>query len=801
LSQKTLQPFLFKDYENIFANEPLYYTTFPSQWWDVIEKDILNYQLPFKPKTIAKRLSSLFPEIVFVQEGNFGKNQPWIVATSPVPSKAIVTICMSFLLGRNYISNKSNLSYEISLDWKKVNFDELSVNEYQLIPALIAKKFVQAYSNSFFRYKLTGTDLPFFNVFNGNGYEIVSAPYSLDNNKDKFSYVLKVDLITRGLENKKLLKITPGSRRYYQREAKKPVFDVRYGESGSLYVSQNHVFGVTKNQAYSKFLFERKNGVLQLKGYEKSVLHDLFPSIPDVEHIFKESKRFLNEGSFLIGYSNRLFEKGTIVKQGISVQERNTLIQLIEDVFPSISKISKLEEVRVASKPIKSDYRFLNTSGNLEVKLGMFVPEYTKESAINEWETKGYIVKRNGDIYINSIPETRLTIFQYGSELIREIPVLEGEALETAKKRYRNDFSSYISDKKNIDGAFIEIEPFHMIDGTKEKDPKQIIREVFRKKKIVSQFIHPEEDKGSYNSRLNNAFLDLLTDIGFSDPNLEESLFTKRVIANFSIIRKNSREFLPVLSKIESGELLFKTPFSNRWMRINDYLTTSYVADCFYKNNQGIPLKKWLESELIGLLLDVNQKKDIILMVDTTVRNGWFSEFKNENIRLMENPFSNFSIDEWNRLKVIRYNLTKDVPNYYISKNKDDDGNNHATGLFRDNQGIYYAVGSKAPAMRKINKNATRLETNQILFAKQQSIEIIPLTFVDETEQNELAYIVHKLRSLALTYDASLRFPINAHLSMGLRKYFPNESYDNGEADDFDETIIIDESGQLGFEF
>jgi hypothetical protein len=801
LSQKTLQPFLFKGYQDILKDEPLYITSFPKQWWNVIEKDISDYRFPFKPKTIAKRLSSLFPEIVFIQESKFGEDQPWIIATDPIPTKAIVSVCMPFLMEKNGISNKNDLSYEISLEWRIVSFEELDVNEYQIIPALFAKKFVQVYSDSLLKNQLTGSELQFFTVYSGSGYEVVSVPYSIDDNRDKFSYVIKIELITRGLENTKLLKITPGSRRYYQREAKNPVYDVRYGETGSIYVSHNHIYGVKKNKAYSKFFFERKKGKLQLKDVERSVLHDLFPAIPEVEEIFKESKKYIKDGTFLIGYSNRLFEKGTSSKQGISVQERNSLIQLILDLFPSINVISKHRHVNVNRKSPKLDYLFLNTLGKKEIRIGMFVPEQTMDVTLKVWESNNYIFNEGGDFYLNSNPRIKLTMIQYGSEIIKEISVNDGETIETAKKRYKNEFSSYIFDKRSIDGAFIEIEAYHLEEGSKEKDPKEIIRESFRQKKIVTQFIHPENEKGSYSSRLNSAFLDLLTDIGFSDPHLQNSLITKRAIVSFSMIRRSYKEFLPVLTKIEHGQILFKTPLSNEWLRTNEYLTSTYGSDCFFNKTQGKQLKKWLESELIGLLNDVEKSRDIILMVDANVRNGWLPEFKNENIKLNEQPFGQFAIHELNRLKVVRFNLTNDVPNYYISKNLDDDGNNHATGLFRDEQGIYYAVGEKTPAMRTINKNATRLESKQTLFAKQQAVEIIPLTFSDEDEQNEIAFIVHNMRSLSLTYISFLRYPINAHLAVGLRKYFPRESDYYGELDDFDDTITIEENGQLGFGF
>lgn len=800
-----MKPFLYHGFEQAFETEEVYTASFPAQWWRIIEEEKKDFILPFKSKLLAKRLFSIFPEIIMIQSAGNKLSQgfPWIISKEPINDKAILVVVLTCIKYSN-LKNRDQLELTAKLNWSKNSLRDLQEPDYfQLYPALIAHQFSAVPRRIMGIKALENRNIKFSPVSSGQGFEAVSEPISLGNESDKFSYVIKFELITRGLENRTLIKITPGSRRYYQRPGKNPIFDVKKGFKSSIYISHNHLLSVSNSnlKSFGKFYFYKKGNQLVWEDSSGDIIKELYPDFLSLEELLQNASELMNNNEVLIGYSDKAFTNGTRVKPGISVQERNGLIRAIRETFPDLIQVDDHFEIRLPRRVKgKRTYKFLNLNQTNELAFHFYGSNHLFEEALLKWQDEGYVQDDNGKTILNSEPKMQINFFNHGNEMIHELPIVEGEKSK-AIKEYKNEMQKHLPKvEKNVSAtAFIEIEPYHEMENS-QKDSKATLRAFLAEKGITSQFIHPIEDSSDYKSRINNAFLDLLTDSALSHIDFEEPMFKDHTILSLSLVKKNWKQFLPVFSKIKDGKILFR-PFGNsQWVDIQKYLTNNYSSASFIDQNKSSQLKRWMESTIIEELGHVDDDKNLYFVIDATLRRYWIKEISNQKLETIKNPFQEWNIFNIDRLKVIRINLTKDVPNYLIVNNNDD-GNNHATGLYKNENGIYYSVGEKTLGL-KVNKAASRIESQYHKpFGKQVAVEIIPVNYSNKAEQDLMAIIIHRLRHMALNFGPALRYPVMMHLADGVKKYFNNDFEYEDYAEDFDDALIDDdtEEDQLRF--
>lgn len=806
---KTLHPFLYKNFKEAFCEDEIYVCSFPPQWSEVIEKEKKEFVLPFQPRVLSNRLQSIFPEIIYIRNNKevLSKGEPWIISREKLSDRAVISVVLSCIKYSN-LKNFEELESFVEINWQKKSIADLEDNidyDYTIYPAAIAHDFCSKLREVKGIEALSNRKISFFTVRSGKVFEAVSEPLSLKPKSEKFSYVLRFELITRGGENEKLLKITPGARRYYQKKNKEAFKDVRSGCNNSIYISHNHLFTKSDSKSYGKFFFSKKGGELQWENNANKILSEFSSDIPPLSQLLQQSKEAMHENKeILIGYSDRGFFSGTNVKAGISVKERNCLVQAVIDTYPTLLQVNAHHLVKLPTRVMgKRDYKFIHSIKEEKINVHLYVEDNMFEILTNSLLKKNYIMENEGAYLLNSKPRIVIDFKNNGNDMIHELPPHNPKEKKAAIKVYKEEVKKYLPNrsKNALNTALIEIEPYHEEYGKENVDSKDALREFFLEKGILSQFIHPiSHNESNIQERCIKGFLDLLSDIGVAHIDLEEPMFNNNSILFFTLIQKNSKEFLPVLALVKEGCILYKTIEHKQWVSLPDILQKTYSR--LLNKGSSQQLMRWLESEIIGEINCLKESENLYFVLDAKLRNNqWVKEMANSRINIEENPFQNMNILNMDKLKVIRINQTGDIPNYYI--NNDDDGNNYATGLYKNEIGIYYSIGEKMPGLRRIKKDIRRIERSKSRpLGKQRALEIIPISFSNEEEQDYMAIIIHRLRHMALTLDAAIRYPVPMHLVQSVKKYIGVEEWALNEVDDFDDSFLeVGQDGQLGFDF
>src|SRR5690625_3367001 len=107
---------------------------------------------------------------------------------------------------------------------------------------------------------------------------------------------------------------------------------------------------------------------------------------------------------------------------------------------------------------------------------------------------------------------------------------------------------------------------------------------------------------------------------------------------------------------------------------------------------------------------------------------------------------------EKERVRVVRVNMTDEVPAYRINRGGNV-GYNFASGLFKGVVGLYYSISGKPSSLRRVAAGASKYKAPHIYIAQQQIVEFIPLGCSSEEERDEIAKYVHKLRRLIIAYE------------------------------------------------
>ncbi|WP_376769704.1 RNaseH domain-containing protein [Paenibacillus endophyticus] len=122
----------------------------------------------------------------------------------------------------------------------------------------------------------------------------------------------------------------------------------------------------------------------------------------------------------------------------------------------------------------------------------------------------------------------------------------------------------------------------------------------------------------------------------------------------------------------------------------------------------------------------------------------------------------------------IRINTSDEVPSYLF------DPIAYASGVFKDEGGIYYGVGRKMDTIQ-IKKTKTKYANPSEFFRQPKNTEYIPLGFTDERERDLAALLVQDLRDIGITFGTHTAQPYPFHMLRSLKKYMNQTAYTQWE--------------------
>lgn len=295
--------------------------------------------------------------------------------------------------------------------------------------------------------------------------------------------------------------------------------------------------------------------------------------------------------------------------------------------------------------------------------------------------------------------------------------------------------------------ALIEIDPWHESQEREESqlDPKPIIVSTFRELGYHTQCFHQEE-KGAYHNRLLKSLYDLMARTGITGHLAREMIpaWPSELIYFCSyLVKKGYRDsYLPVLMSFEKG--IIKTALPGQpWMDLSQ-------AILLLGNNDYVHRMMKLKREGIGLLIRSHVEPNSLI-----VSSGDYT----------------FEILQLQNYKIITYHVgDKKTPiAYKISKRtkKPSAGN-----ILFEHAGIYYSIGSR---FSKTSPFGIRDEVNE--FFRRRATFDLRFNGVENTEDRDnLAYAIHLMRHISLTFDPATNQPYPIHLLRYLQETIDAQS-------------------------
>ncbi|QCT01586.1 hypothetical protein E6C60_0865 [Paenibacillus algicola] len=817
---KKMQLFALEIDESLFYSESICYMNMPESWRNFINKERINggYKLSFKLKPLGVKLKSIFPEIISILSDNnmLIHNQPWLVSTKPIPESYVRQLTLGWLADVKGCSI-SELPPEVrdaDPDWVACNFDDIHgiIDHFQWIPGMAAIKFCEDPKFLDLGNELC-EELKFHHIiFNGKN-ECISNPLQKSNRHDPFSYIIRLDLKTRGGDaGRHLLTVSLGTRRYLSKEQiKDGKCFMRSGHACSVLVSVQHPYETRTDRSFSQLKIEKRkrSGASSsfttwetaLDGLYWDVLHgEAF----DSDALLVSPKTFFEGNGELTAYvvNNNLFI-GNSVKAGIGLPEKNALYNMVKSylaafgakelpLIPDISSRSMNDSLfpMVASKDETLTIEVYSSKEMFEkIRNVLSAPQKSIDDTVvlDEISDSLYKLHCDKDVIVELVhcnPEG----------IVAELEIDQYKEKSMAKNKRINQIIKQLTHSKRQDHSVVTLVEIDEKDKWREDcDPKKAIREGMIKAGRLTQFIYPlTDDETGDVSRILNAALDLFHDYGLLSHNINKINHPGTLLS--VMVLKAGNKHLPAISRLTGTELRIKLFGIDSWLSLQEAalrMNETKFLDSPNKNNRSSKIFEVFITTEIQNELD-RCEGQLIVLVNATLRNGWLRAIGNTKIQWDRIPVLNERLSHEPRLKFIRINATDDVPQYRIIVNDAWDEVNKASGIFKDPMGAYYGVGGRPSAWKGISNAATKFSSPSKQLLQQKAVEYIPLGAKDDDELDELAVLADHLRRVGLTYDKHTILPYTMRVLNSLSKYITGHEDRYDYVADFDDEVLVD---------
>ncbi|PEX40252.1 translation initiation inhibitor [Bacillus cereus] len=780
-----LQLLTFKNIVDPLYNEKVSYIYFPIEWLEIVEIHYRTFLLTSKLKLVNERLYDMFSDILFIQHNPYilKEDTPWIVAKEPMSQEQLDYIFQSW--------------YEVIHDWKPNKLIDPPHLEWQYdlisnLPVLHDKKTFSKWVPALITHIFCEQPLLMKNKNDEEVYfsplrsqhvsEAMSEPIKDDETQDYFAYVYRFEYITRGGENIPLLKVSVGIRRFYQQYNHKDISILLGRKRSQILISTPEFESNKKKQRFVKLKVQQaEKGIKWIKRFRNLKDEYRIGGEVKLEHILQCPKEYIRGTNkrVLLPYNENIYKvQGTKIKLGIKVREKKELLNEFQLTFPYFTLIPECENVITNNE--NELLHLLTPKGLDSITLEVWSDDIVIEIEQALLDSK-IVLAQNGDssYVLNADNPVLLKIVRYNIEKVLQNPY-RMQYSHKNKKKLVDDVVKAVhataGEQNEMKLALIALKTFN---GREKINPKQIIREGFVRTQRISAFINLFIGQSVSKKEIITAILSLL----------EQNRFLKRswnkiklpgIIVNLSVEKMSKYDFLPIFSKINGREIVYKLYGQEEWGTIDHTLLNIgnnkvFLPQPSKRNDIGAHFKQFLSETLVEILQDAHkQNKEVYFVVDANMRKHWIKELHNESVNIEVSPeiISNFKKD----IKIIRINTNSDVPNYIV---RDQKYVMDETSLFVDQLGIYYSTA------------AYELNCNEI--AQQCILEIIPFGVKFE-EREELAKMIHYMccKSTLLS-EQNIHNTYIMHMVKLIKNYTTDiDSREFKEFDDeLDEDVII----------
>ncbi|GED30282.1 DUF3962 domain-containing protein [Brevibacillus centrosporus] len=815
---KMMELFMLEIDESLFYNETIYYMKMPESWRNFFNKERINggYKLSYKVEPLGKKLRSIFSEIISVYSDNkvLLHDRPWLVSTKIISEFYIRQLTLGWLahLKGYSISELPQDVRDSHPVWVSCTFGDIHefVDNYQWVPGMAAIKFCEDPKFLDLGNELR-TELKFYHVIFNGKHECISSPIRKSHRHDPFSYVIRLDLKTRGGDaGRYLLTVSLGTRRYLRNEQiKDGKCFMRSSHACSVLVSVKNPYETNTDRSFSQLKIERHSGSSSSFTTWETALDGLYWDVIngesfDSDLLLVNPKIYYEGNGDVTAYvvNNNLF-KGNSVKAGIGLPEKSALFNLIKSLLVGFGA-KELQLIPDITRRGMNDSRFPMVTPNeerltIEIYSSEKMFKKIKEVLSTAQKSIEYVVildKLSDSLFrLNCDKEVIVELVHCIPEgIVAELEIDKYKDKSLAQSKRINQIAKQLFNAERRDNpvvALVEIdEKVKWREGT---DPKKAIREGMKKTGRLTQFIYPlADDETGDVSRIINATLDLFNDYGLLSDNVNKINIPGTLLS--ITVLKAGNKYLPAISRLIGTDLSIKMLGNNSWMSLQDAalkMDDSKFLDNPRKENRSSEVFDAFITKVIENELD-RCEGQLIVLVNATLRNNWMRSIGNTKIQWDRTPVINERLYNESRLKFIRINATDDVPQYRIIINDVWNEFNKASGIFKDSIGAYYGVGGRPSAWKGIANDATKFLSPSKLLLQQRAVEYIPLGAKDKNEMDDLAILADHLRRLGLTYDKHTILPHTMRVLNSLSKYITGNE-DNYDYDaEFDEEVEVE---------
>lgn len=818
--ENDLQLFSFEINENTIDDVDLYAFKLPDEVKTIVEDLIKNDNSTEERKALANRTiyniaTLLFKDVIYCNNkmSDIQKDENrWVYSLNEFDIDLLKEKIKDWLKeeAKNIGNEVTKIEFKEKWEFEKINLKDIyrkEIKNYSIIP----NYYIYILSKEYFDFTTLNKKLMFYRlVGETGGAEMFTLPEDLEINKieeekqykDMLSYVIKAELkkpidINRYVLNFKLSTRIWGTYPIIKKEGQKFKSSLTSEEALSVYIYKKNPYYRENNIVFNKLSILR-NGSSSFK-YKKTS-DRLFADILDIDikGVLFNPIKYLKENNQeeVKALCSKKNSKYKDAEYGPGLPERTEIIEIIEN---KLSNLKLREPIKFMSKVGRKKYGIFTTTDAEKYDFDKYMPRYYKNGELTEktkeLSNKAYKLNTNNKKMLINICTTenelvemviRATRFLLKLDKKDEI-YINDDGLQVEFNVMDNDFALYIEDNEDkkdrvkkiknifkrddniIQTAIIDIERYDLLEEYEEKDSKYIIRNALKECHVISQFIDfvssieaskEKKLKATSIDTVLSSVKDLISACGFIEGEFYEitGLEKEDIILGVDKISTKDNSTRIGMSKVEKGIIYYKIYPDNEWKE---------MKECIYSINNKMLISTKIEKVDTIKREDINQwildnvEKElqrnlkIYFYVNYSMRGIW-KQVNNDNFL----NFDQLILSNKKNLRFIRFNITDEVPDYFVYK-KSTNNINKNTGIFKSSNSTYYLIGEKNEG-NKVPNNLTKLQAIRKPIKRQYLCEINIQGTESEDEKDKIALMTQNLRRMNISYklDASLPLPL-----------------------------------------
>lgn len=746
--------------------------------------------------TIFKIASSLFDEVIYANKkiNDIDKDSGiWFYSVGEFDLDILKIKVIEWLREEYKKRTGKELNERFIEEWNfdgEISLKEIINRENGIKFTLIPNYYVYKLSKNTFRFDSIHRNLKFYRTTEDNNTILLTKPIQLEDKLyTPFSYYIicsmKDPIDTDDYVMNFYLKIRVWTDYNLLSEKGKNYLDSK--ESTSIFIYKENQYYSGEDILFNRVQINRDNkDLFTIKDTcDRNYISLLGINIED---ILRNTSKYCEENNGFIALITNKNKKNVCTQNGAGLPERNEMLKNLVQMLPQLELRKRIESISLKG------YLKTNKVGEELRKYYNLEDEISKTVEINK---ERYIINKNIDkvilnVYTNdndlySVVKKLFSMYlrlennlildsispdgynveinMVNNDFVREFS--ESEDRQERRLEIENLIDNY--DKKILKLALIDIPPYHTKKETKDRDPKNLIRTVFKDNKVLTQFIN--YDKKTNIHVIMNSIKDLISAAGFVEYSLYKDIGVEKndILLGIGKVSGGNNEKILAMSKIDKGKIYINLYGINQWMELNDCIFTinktfiDKINISKYKNATAKGIEQWI-LENISKTLESNRK--VYAFIDTNIRNGLWSKVKNQSFN--ELMLSKLRLLNKDLLRMIRINYTDEVPEYFIYCNNNNI--NKKSGVFKGDKSTYYLVGKRQNSDHS-GANYTKCSNPNEPLKRPSIYEVNIIGCNDEDEKDSIAIMTQELRRMNISYDNHTSLPLPLYTIKRLSEY------------------------------